>query len=336
MGTVAIYTDITQLMLAAVRSVGFQLSGVFECKQAGAHEALRLKNDELSRALGELKSAQAQLIQSEKLATLGKLAAGVAHEVNNPVGAINSAADVSDRCIEKIREELLKGETELSPSLKKTLEILRENNFTISAASERISRTVVSLSNFAQLDQATFQWTDVHMGIDATFTLLQHNLRETIRVQDVAILKAIGVNRFGTREVLGQRRCREFAKLPLIYCNPGEVNQVFMTLLTNAFQAIDTDGTITVSTSVDDGAIFIAISDTGRGIPPERLKHLFDPHFSTRGGRVKVAMGLPSAYHTIQKHGGQIKVESDLGKGSVFTITLPVETDTSSQPIANQ
>ncbi len=313
MGTVAIYTDITQLMLAAVRSVGFQLSGVFECKQAGAHEALRLKNDELSRALGELKSAQAQLIQSEKLATLGKLAAGVAHEVNNPVGAINSAADVSDRCIEKIREELLKGETELSPSLKKTLEILRENNFTISAASERISRTVVSLSNFAQLDQATFQWTDVHMGIDATFTLLQHNLRETIRVQ------------------------REFAKLPLIYCNPGEViDQVFMTLLTNAFQAIDTDGTITVSTSVDDGAIFIAISDTGRGIPPERLKHLFDPHFSTRGGRVKVAMGLPSAYHTIQKHGGQIKVESDLGKGSVFTITLPVETDTSSQPIANQ
>ncbi len=232
--------------------------------------------------------------------------------MNNPVGAINSAADVSDRCIEKIREELLKGETELSPSLKKTLEILRENNFTISAASERISRTVVSLSNFAQLDQATFQWTDVHMGIDATFTLLQHNLRETIRVQ------------------------REFAKLPLIYCNPGEVNQVFMTLLTNAFQAIDTDGTITVSTSVDDGAIFIAISDTGRGIPPERLKHLFDPHFSTRGGRVKVAMGLPSAYHTIQKHGGQIKVESDLGKGSVFTITLPVETDTSSQPIANQ
>ncbi len=289
MGTVAIYTDITQLMLAAVRSVGFQLSGVFECKQAGAHEALRLKNDELSRALGELKSAQAQLIQSEKLATLGKLAAGVAHEVNNPVGAINSAADVSDRCIEKIREELLKGETELSPSLKKTLEILRENNFTISAASERISRTVVSLSNFAQLDQATFQWTDVHMGIDATFTLLQHNLRETIRVQ------------------------REFAKLPLIYCNPGEVNQVFMTLLTNAFQAIDTDGTITVSTSVDDGAIFIAISDTGRGIPPERLKHLFDPHFSTRGGRVKVAMGLPSAYHTIQKHGGQIKVESETG-----------------------
>lgn len=269
-------------------------------KEAEIH---RLRNIELKQALDDLKETQVQLVQSEKMAVLGQLTAGIAHEINNPIGAVKSSADISIRGLEKIKQ-VFDTEESLpdlvnSTSFKKTLEILEKNSRTTIFAVERIAKIVDSLKNFSRLDEAEFKKADIHEGIESTLTLMQHEIRENIEI------------------------VKEFGAVPQITVYPNQLNQVFMTLLSNAIQAIEQKGTITIKTFADQDKVKIKILDTGKGMSPEILHSLFDLSFTTKSSRVGVGMGLYNAYNIIQKHRGEIKVESDVGKGTKFTIVLP-------------
>ncbi len=252
----------------------------------------------------QYRAVQTQLIQAEKMASLGKLAAGVAHEMNNPVGAANSSSDVSIRCIKRIIEAVEKSESldELknNEQFHQLIKTLKNNNQVAATATDRIVKIVNSLKNFSRLDEAEFQKVDIHEGLKSTLTLIDHQIRDRVTV------------------------ITECGQIPEIYCYPGQLNQVFMNLLINASQAIEDKGTIKIETSSDDANVYVKISDTGRGIPSERLESIFDPNFSTKSSRVGMSLGLSTSYNIVHNHGGDIKVESQVGVGTTFTITLPI------------
>jgi two-component system NtrC family sensor kinase len=266
---------------------------------------LEQKNIELEDALQKLGEAQEQLIIKEKMASLGHLVAGIAHEINNPIGAVNSAVDNMKRAINKIKLYLSAGKTleqiKKNVRFQKTFELLEDNSVVTVMASKRISRIVKSLKNFARLDEADFQKADVHEGLDSTLTLVHHELKNKVEV------------------------IKNYGKLPLIYCFPNELNQVFMNLFVNAAQAIREKGKITISTKKDKKHVDIKIADTGSGIPKEKLKNIFDPGFTTKGVGVGTGLGLSISYNIIKKHDGEIEVKSQVGKGTEFTIKLPIE-----------
>lgn len=263
------------------------------------------KNEQLESLLNELRETQTKLIQSEKMVALGQLVAGIAHEMNTPVGTIRSSSDVTARALEKLVERINTADTleELrqDKGLQKYLDNLQKNNLVTRTASGRISKIVHSLRSFAHLDEASFQIVDIHDGIESTLTLLTHKLDDRIRVE------------------------KKYQDVPKISCFPGELNQVFMHLLTNAIQAIDGEGTITIQTGARNGRISICFKDTGRGIPDEQLKALFNPAFNRTGTRIKTSLGLFTSFNILQKHGGEITVESNPGEGSEFTVFIPTE-----------
>ncbi|MEE9169689.1 MAG: ATP-binding protein, partial [bacterium] len=162
-------------------------------------------------------------------------------------------------------------------------------------------RIVNSLKSFARLDEAVFQITDLHEGLESILTLLDQDLEGRISV------------------------VKEYGEIPLLACYPGELNQMFMNLLMNAVQAIERNGTITIRSFVEKGNVHVQIKDTGIGVSSERIKELFDPSFTKKGHRVKAGLGLFASYNIIQKHHGEIKVESEVGKGSTFTVILPMD-----------
>ena len=250
---------------------------------------------------------ESQLVMQERMAALGSLVAGVAHEINNPVGAIQSATDVVVRCAKTLeslgnRDGALQGIHEDQQD-QKTFKILKQNAEVIAAASDRIAKIVRSLKNFARLDEAEYAKASIQEGIDSTLTLLDNELVGRITV------------------------IRDYDEIPKIYCFPGQLNQVFMSLLQNASEAIEGPGTIRIKTCRRDNFIDIQISDSGRGIPPERLKRIFHFDFSKTGSRVRMGSGLAAAYNIIQRHKGEIKAESKLGEGSCFTIILPISAE---------
>ncbi|MFC2156470.1 ATP-binding protein [Acidobacteriota bacterium] len=266
---------------------------------------LQQKNEQLQQAFHELEEAQQQLIMREKMASLGNLVAGVAHEINNPVGAVHSAADVSRRSIDKIMEMLESGKTleeiKKNPRFDQTYKILMDNLNIGLMATERISTIVKSLRKFVRLDESEFKDTDIHECLEDTLTLISHELKDRVSV------------------------VREFGQIPIIQTYPSELNQVFMNLLINASQAIEGNGTIHVSTRADEGWIYIDITDSGKGIRPENLSKIFDPGFTTKGVGVGTGLGLSICYSIIQKHKGEITASSEVEKGSTFTIKLPLK-----------
>ncbi len=281
-----------------------------------AHERLKELNEtledrvrertlELHQTNRELREAQAQLLQSAKMAALGDLAAGVAHEINTPLGSIHSNADVSKRVAEVVRQalsdEALMPAVSRQPRLAQALEALEQATATTLVASDRIVRIVKSLTNFARLDEAERKKADLHEGIESTLTLLQHKLKHRIEV------------------------IRDFAEIPRMVCSPNRLNQVFMNLLLNAIQAIGERGTITIRTRLDGDHVVLQFADTGHGIPAGNLDRIFDPGFTTRGRGVGTGLGLAITYRIIEEHRGGIEVSSEVGKGTEFTIRLPIE-----------
>ena len=262
-------------------------------------EKVKERTVALTRTLAELRDTQAQLVQSEKMAALGDLVAGVAHEINTPLGAVASNTDLIRRALEKAKAALL------DPAQAATVGAFLEKAAIMATTSYdacgRINEIVRSLRNFARLDEAERKPADLHEGLDSTLTLVGHLLKNRIRVQ------------------------REYGPLPLVECYANQINQVFVNILVNAAQAIAGTGSITIRTRHDEDhhAAVIEISDTGCGIPPENLQKIFDPGFTTKGVGVGTGLGLAICYRIVEQHGGRIEVESVAGKGTTLRIVLP-------------
>jgi two-component system, NtrC family, sensor kinase len=238
----------------------------------------------------------AQLIQTDKMAALGLLVAGVAHEINTPMGAIHSNNDIMLRAVTRIRKNL---EPDTNKEVVRLLGILEEVCHNNETAAERIMHIVRSLKNFARLDEADRKRVDLHEGIESTLTLLQHQLRSRIRIE------------------------KQFGEIPGVLCHPNQLNQVFMNILANAAQAIAGAGVIKIGTWRDGDFVKISIADTGVGIPRENLSKIFDPGFTTKGVGVGTGIGLSICYKIIEDHGGTIEVDSSKA-GTTFTIALPI------------
>lgn len=263
---------------------------------------LKEKNDQLEALVDELHEAQAQVIQSEKMAALGSLVAGLLHEVNNPLGAINGMRDVSARCVQRIRNWVAEDYPDAMENRKfaQALEILERDQKVTREATERISQIVQSLKGFVRLDGSAVESADLNQGLDQTLTLLDHEYMGRVAV------------------------VRDFGDIPPVITDMRELNQVFMTLLKNAGEAISKKGTVTVRTLPAGDRVLIEISDTGEGMDPATLSDLFTPSFRGRGPRVKSGLGLPAAYNIITKAGGTIEAESEMSRGTTFRVSLPL------------
>jgi two-component system NtrC family sensor kinase len=268
-----------------------------------AQEKIRRYANELEATNRELVETQTRLVQSAKLASLGSLAAGVAHEINSPLGAIGSGAQTAERAVNKLRECLRDLADSLPPELKsrieKCIETLGHLNNVTHESTRRIDTIVSSLRRFASLDEAMEKSVDIHEGIESTLTILPHPPDKQIEI------------------------VRNYGPVRPFTCRPGQLNQAFMNILMNAVEAILERGKITITTSEEDGHVVVEICDTGKGISKDHLERVFDPGFTTKGRGVGTGLGLPTAYRIIEDHHGHIEVSSDGGNGTTVRVRLP-------------
>jgi two-component system, NtrC family, sensor kinase len=245
----------------------------------------------------------AEMVNAAKLASLGMLVAGVAHELNTPLGALHSNHDVLLRALNRldaILEDDVVDEHELD-EVRRVVRAVRSVVEVDSMAVERMVQLVRSMRNFGRLDRAVRDTMDVHEGIDSALALLSHELSSRITVE------------------------RDYGALPQITCYPQQLNQVFMNLLLNACQAISGPGTITIRTALAAAdRVVIEISDTGAGIAEEDRARIFEPGFTTKGKRVGMGLGLLIVREILDQHSGVVEVESVVGAGTTFRILLPV------------
>lgn len=258
---------------------------------------------DLEEANRRIRETQMQLVQTEKMASLGMLVAGVAHEINTPVGALSSMHQTLVRAFEKLHE-MLKKEAECSstlqqPDVEAAFKVIEDANKVINNGAKRVTEIVRRLRSFARLDEAERTRANIHDGIENTLTLIHHEIKHKVTVH------------------------KEFGAIPEIVCYPGQLNQVFLNILVNAKQAIEDKGEITIKTGMDNDMVRIDISDTGKGISKEHLPRIFDPGFTTKGVGIGTGLGLSIVYQIIQAHSGKIFATSEVGKGTTFTILLP-------------
>jgi PAS domain S-box-containing protein len=253
----------------------------------------------------ELQKKQAQLVYADKMAALGQLVAGVAHEINTPLGAIKSNTDTLMRSMQRLAEAIEQTAESNDPAPLRRVAKLLETSVKLNAineqAVERIVGIVSSLRQFARLDQAAIDSVDLHQAIDNTLVLVQHQLKHRIQVH------------------------KDYGALPLVQCHPEQVNQVFMNLLVNAGHAIEGKGDIFIRTWSAGDRVAVELRDTGKGIPAEHLARIFDPGFTTKGVGVGTGLGLSIVHGIVDEHHGSIEVESTAGKGTTFRVWLPVK-----------
>jgi len=243
------------------------------------------------------------MVQTEKMASLGQLVAGVAHEINNPIGAISSSQQSMSSSIEKLTKVMGKFtlDDKQNSNVNRSLEVLKKTSGIISNGSERIAEIVVRLKQFAKLDEAEQQKVNINDGIKETLALLEHDLQ----------------NRFIVKS--------EFADLPKINCNPRQLNQVWLNLIINAVEMQPAGGgEINIITSLSDNMISVEIDDDGPGISKTDSKRIFDPGFTTKSRGTGTGLGLAICYRIIEAHNGRIEVQSDGVKGTRFRVLLPI------------
>lgn len=276
---------------------------------------LETRNIELVRRKEQLERLQAQIVQNVKMASLGQLAAGVAHELNNPVGFVNANMEVLDQYVgDMVRLIKFYDEMEIPPSaasdsclikeqigypglLAEITSIIRDCR----DGSERIRDIVQNLRTFSRLDEAEFEETDIHEGIDSTVRLLSQYF-----ISDKIVL------------------IREYGDLPKIGAFSGQLNQAWMNLLVNAAQAIgERDGEVRIVTSVDDDNVFVEVRDTGCGIAIQHLNRIFDPFYTTKPVGEGTGLGLSISFGIVERHGGSISVSTRLNEGTTFKVRLP-------------
>ncbi|WP_276203009.1 ATP-binding protein [Herbaspirillum rhizosphaerae] len=287
-----------------------------------AEAELVRRNAELTEVNRKLSMTQEQLMQSEKLASIGQLAAGVAHEINNPIGYIFSNFSTLEIYIDSLLKILTayekldkdRGSTVLYQELnavRKDVEIdyLKEDIPALMSESRegitRVRKIVQDLKDFSRTDTALeWQWANLHQGIDSTLNIVNNEIK----------YKADVIKNYGN--------------LPDVECLPSQINQVVMNLVVNAAHAINGGrGTISITTKVVDADVQIEVEDTGAGIAPENLSRIFDPFFTTKPVGQGTGLGLSLSYGIMQKHQGSIQVNSIMGQGTTFTLRLPIRHD---------
>ena len=274
-------------------------------------------NEELTATLEDLKQTQTQLVQSEKMASLGQLTAGVAHEINNPINFVSAGIDSLSNNYQDLGELLQKyallqagnDNNELLleiDQLKKELDLdyllieIPQLLESIKAGANRTTEIIKSLRNFTRLDEDSLKKANINEGLDSTLVILRNQMSDRIEV------------------------IKEYEELPPINCYPGQLNQVFMNILNNAIQAVDGPGKIIIKTLQQNGNVTISIKDTGKGMTEELKQRIFEPFFTTKDVGEGTGLGLSISYGIIEKHRGKIEVESAPGKGTEFIIQLPV------------
>jgi two-component system, NtrC family, sensor kinase len=259
---------------------------------------------DLESTLKELKRSQALRIQAEKVAALGRLVAGVAHEVNSPLGALSSAIDTFSRACLRIGELWQPHDTTAltnnARQVQRLISALEETFHVAQEACQRIDSLVKTMRRFANLDQSPCRLADVRDCIESTLALLNHELRGEIEV------------------------IRSFGETSEIKCYPTELNQLFTCLLMNSIEAISGPGQIHIESWQEADGVGVRIADTGRGIASEDLDRIFDPGFTTKGAGVGTGLGLPTCRSIVDKHHGKMSLESQLGNGTAVTIQLPL------------
>ncbi|MFC5300924.1 ATP-binding protein [Azospira restricta] len=295
-----------------------------------AHERALAENLEAQRALNrKLEEAHNLLLQSEKMASIGQLAAGVAHELNNPIGFVHSNLGTLDGYLHDLMaiidaaERIGEPPSEIAAQraalakLKADLDFayLREDIFNLVGESReglaRVKRIVQDLKNFSRVGENEWQWADLHQGIDSTLNIVWNELKYKCTV------------------------IKDYGELPPVYCLISQLNQVFMNLLVNASQAIETRGEVVIRTRrVGDDMVSVEVADTGTGISEDNLKRIFDPFFTTKPVGTGTGLGLSLAYSIVERHHGRIEVDSKPGEGTTFRVLLPVAPAAATPPPA--
>jgi signal transduction histidine kinase len=277
-------------------------------------EQVRTANEELRAAYRDLQATQAQLIQREKMASVGRLVAGVAHELNNPIGFISSNVTTLEDFVRRLRSMLESYQAVALPASERELLAARREELRIDYAltyldrmiagiregADRTRKIVGDLRVFTRAPDDVWQPVDLHEEIESSLTLLGHLLRDRVTVE------------------------RRFGQIGPVECVRSQLDQVLLNVLANAAQAISGPGTITIETRREGDLALVRVADSGPGISADVLPRVFDPFFTTKPVGEGTGLGLSISYEIVKRHGGEIQAESPAGGGAAFTIRLPV------------
>lgn len=311
--------------VAIIMVVVFLISLFFRNVGEDLERKLVEKNRYLNDLIQKTQSMQEQMISSEKMASLGQLTAGIAHEINNPINFVSSNISPLKRDLKELKAlcihyKDLHGATDLTKKLQEidafTKEIDPEFLYGeietliggIEEGADRTKQIVMGLRNFSRIDEDEFKAADIHEGIESTLMLLRNKIKNRIEV------------------------IKNFGQIPEIECIPGKLNQVLMNILNNAAEAIGEKGRITITTSLEEqtNKVRVSIRDDGPGMPHSVKNRIFEPFYTTKAIGKGTGLGLAISYGIIEKHRGKIDVTSELGKGSEFILTLPLKQPTKS------
>jgi len=307
-------------LLAVFGFVGWRLRRSFgeldrshaELQNLNAHleETVQARTGELRKALDDLRFQQAQLVQSEKMAALGQMVAGVAHEINTPLGYARGNVQTVRESLPFVRELFDAGKAGDESRLQEALrrwppdEGLAEMGTLLGDAEyglDQIGELVMGLKDFSRVDRSLTERFDLNDGLDTTLKICQSQLKNRIEVQ------------------------RDYGELPPVPCAPSQINQVFVNLINNAAQAIEGEGTIALRTFLEDEEAVVEVRDSGCGMDPDTLNHIFEPFFTTKPVGQGTGLGLSIVFKIIEDHRGRIEVDSTPGEGTTFRVRLPLQ-----------